>query len=189
VPEDLDYLLLHRMADGDESALAPLYDRWSRRVYTIAVWILKDPDDAEDVVEETFWQAWRTAGQFDRARASVATWLTMIARSRALDRLRGQRRRIERTAEAVNRLMEDREGASGAPPAGATLESSPRLAEALNALPAEQREALQLAFFSGLSHSEIAAHTAQPLGTVKTRIRTAIEKLRQALGQQGNREE
>jgi RNA polymerase sigma-70 factor (ECF subfamily) len=85
--------------------------------------------------------------------------------------------------------MEDREGASGAAPAGATPESSPRLAEALNALPAEQREALQLAFFSGLSHSEIAAHTAQPLGTVKTRIRTAIEKLRQALGQQGNRQE
>jgi RNA polymerase sigma-70 factor, ECF subfamily len=186
VPDDLDYLLLHRMADGDESALAPLYDRWSRRVYTIAVWILKDPDDAEDVVEETFWQAWRTAGQFDRARASVATWLTMIARSRALDRLRGQRRRIERTAEAANRLMEDRE-ASGTALVGATPESSPRLAEALNALPPEQREALQLAFFSGLSHSEIAAHTAQPLGTVKTRIRTAIEKLRQALGQQGNR--
>jgi RNA polymerase sigma-70 factor (ECF subfamily) len=156
-------------------------------VYTIAVWILKDPDDAEDVVEETFWQAWRTAGQFDRARASVATWLTMIARSRALDRLRGRRRRIERTAQAASRFMEDLEGVSGAAPADPASDSSPRLAAALNALPAEQREALQLAFFSGLSHSEIAAQTAQPLGTIKTRIRMAMEKLRQALGQEGNR--
>src|SRR4051812_11898211 len=93
-PQDQDASLLHRMADGDESALASLYDRWSDRVHTIAFWMLQDADDAEDVVEETFWQAWRTAGQFDVRRASPMTWLTMIARSRALDRLRAQRRRI-----------------------------------------------------------------------------------------------
>src|SRR3954466_7360209 len=100
-PHDRDAALLHRMADGDESALASLYDRWSDRVHTIAFWMLKDADDAEDVVEETFWQAWRTAGHFAVRRASPATWLTMIARSRALDRLRAKRRRIERTAIAA----------------------------------------------------------------------------------------
>src|SRR5919107_445544 len=97
-PEDQDSALLHRMADGDETALAALYDRWSTRVHTIAFWMLKDADDAEDVVEETFWQAWRNAGRFDRSRASPSTWLTMIARSRALDRLRAERRRLEHTA-------------------------------------------------------------------------------------------
>ena len=174
VPDDQDCLILHRMADGDESALAALYDRWSRRVHTLAYWILKDLDDAEDVVEETFWQVWRTAGQFDRGRSSVAAWLMMIARSRALDRLRAQRRRIERTAAAASSLSDALEPEA--------VEYDPKLSEALEALPPEQREALQLAFFAGLSHSEIAARTAQPLGTIKTRIRLAMDKLRQSLG-------
>jgi RNA polymerase sigma-70 factor (ECF subfamily) len=168
------------MGGGDESALTALYDQWSRRVYTIAFWILQDPDDAEDVVEETFWQAWRSAGQFDRARASVSTWLLMIARSRALDRLRARRRRVERTAAAASSFLEDLDTAQTGFESR-VAEASPRLVQALDALPPEQREALQLAFFSGLSHSEIAAHTAEPLGTIKTRIRLAIEKLRQAL--------
>jgi RNA polymerase sigma-70 factor, ECF subfamily len=173
-PDDQACLLLHRMADGDESALAQLYDQWSRRVHTLAFWILKDSDDAEDVVEETFWQLWRTAGQFDRARASAGAWLMLIARSRAVDRLRAQRRRVERTAAAVSDLPDSLEP----DPA----ECDPKLAEALGALPPEQREALQLAFFAGLSHSEIAERTAQPLGTIKTRIRLAMDKLRQSLG-------
>jgi RNA polymerase sigma-70 factor, ECF subfamily len=182
--EDQDSALLHRMADGDESALAALYHRLSDRVHTIAFWILKDADDAEDVVEETFWQAWRTAGRFDPGRASGSTWLLMLARSRALDRLRARRRRVERTAEAVATTWLDELEGSRSPAA-----FQPELAEpdrgvavALAALPPEQREALQLAFFGGLSHAEIAAHTAQPLGTIKTRIRLAMEKVRQKLG-------
>src|SRR4051812_21116770 len=167
-------LLLHRMADGDESALAALYDQWSGKVHTLAFWILQDSDDAEDVVEETFWQVWRTAGQFDPGRASAAGWLMMIARTRALDRLRAQRRRVVRTVASASDFSE----ALQPDP----IECEPKLAEALGALPTEQREALQLAFFGGLSHSEIAARTAEPLGTVKTRIRLAVEKLRQSLG-------
>ncbi len=143
-------------------------------MHTIAYWILKDSDDAEDVVEETFWQVWRTAGQFDRGRASAAAWLSMIARSRALDRLRAQRRQLERTAEGSRGLTDAVEPEP--------VETTSRLAQALDALPPEQREALQLAFFAGLSHAEIAARTAQPLGTIKTRIRLAMEKLRLSLG-------
>lgn len=173
-PDDHACMLLHRMADGDESALAALYDQWSRRVHTLAFWILKDSDDAEDVVEETFWQAWRTAGQFDRARASAGSWLMMIARSRAVDRLRAHRRRVERTAAAASSFLD--------PIQPEPIGCDPKLAEALAALPPEQQEALQLAFFGGLSHSEIAARTAQPLGTIKTRIRLAMDKLRQSLG-------
>src|SRR5918994_1337205 len=93
VATDRDAELLRRMADGDEAALAALYDRWVDRVHTIAFWILKDADEAEDVVEETFWQAWRSAARYDMHRSAGTTWLMMIARSRAIDRLRHRRRR------------------------------------------------------------------------------------------------
>jgi RNA polymerase sigma-70 factor (ECF subfamily) len=182
-PEDPDAALLHRIGDGDESALAALYDRWFHRVHAIAFWILGDDDDAEDVVEETFWQAWRTAGRFDSRRASAPTWLTMIARSRALDRLRAQRRRIERTAAGASTLLEEFE--QGGAPATLQPESSEagrHIAEALGSIPVEQRQVLELAFFQGLSHAEIAAHMGQPLGTIKTRIRLAMDKLRGKLG-------
>jgi RNA polymerase sigma-70 factor (ECF subfamily) len=173
------------MADGDESGLAALYDRWVDRVHTVAYWILKDADEAEDVVEETFWQAWRTAARYDGTRSAGSTWLVMIARSRALDRLRAQRRRADwtgapSTAGALLDEAMDRE--SGTTPSPERGERSAALVEAIGALPSEQRQALELAFFGGLSHSEIAAQTAQPLGTVKTRIRLAMEKLRQRLG-------
>jgi RNA polymerase sigma-70 factor (ECF subfamily) len=178
---DADAALLHRMADGDESALAALYDRWVERVHTVAFWILKDPDDAEDVVEETFWQAWRTAARYDRTRSAGSTWLIMIARSRALDRLRSQRRRDRWTGKADGLMRgagDETEVSTGEPRAEEHYAS---LAQALGALPLEQRQVLELAFFRGLSHSEIAAETAQPLGTVKTRIRLAMDKLRQRL--------
>ena len=181
-PDDQDCLLIGRMADGDESALAALYDLWSERVHTVAFWILKDSDDAEDVVEETFWQAWRSAGRFDRQRASASTWLLMIARSRSLDRLRALRRRAERTTAAASALIDEmNEGAAPVALQAEVPESGAQLAGALEALPAEQREALELAYFRGLSHAEIAQHTAQPLGTIKTRIRLAMQKLRQQL--------
>jgi RNA polymerase sigma-70 factor, ECF subfamily len=173
------------MADGDESALAALYDRWVDRVHTVAFWILKDSDEAEDVVEETFWQAWRNAARYDRTRSAASTWLVMIARSRALDRLRAERRRADWTASpaAMGVLLdeaEEREPDTVTRPGRS--EHSAALSEAIGALPLEQRQALELAFFGGLSHSEIADRTAQPLGTVKTRIRLAMEKLRQRLG-------
>jgi RNA polymerase sigma-70 factor, ECF subfamily len=182
---DPDAGLLLRMADGDETAFSALYDRWADRVHTVAIWILKDPDEAEDVVEETFWQVWRTAARYDVTRSACATWIMLIARSRALDRLRAQRRRAEwtsapSTAGALLELSTSAE--TDATSHGESVEQATLLAAAIGALPPEQQEALKLAYFTGLSHSEIATQTAQPLGTVKTRIRLAMNKLRQHLG-------
>lgn len=172
------------MANGDEAALAALYDQWGERVHAFAYWILRDADEAEDVVEETFWQAWRTATGFDGQRAAGSTWLMMIARSRALDRLRAQRRKAGLTAalstpHAV--LDETQSRGSVASEAAGERQHRALLSSALSALPPEQRETIELAFFGGLSHAEIAAKTSQPLGTVKTRIRLAMQKLRQSL--------
>jgi RNA polymerase sigma-70 factor (ECF subfamily) len=173
------------MAGGEEAALAALYDRWSERVHTLAFWILKDADDAEDVVEETFWQIWRTADKYHGGRSAGSTWIMMIARSRALDRLRARKRRADWTAApgTVNALQGQVGHAPSEPP-GSQVEMADqqaRLVSALADLPAEQRNALELAYFEGLSHAEIAERTAQPLGTVKTRIRLAMQKLRQGL--------
>jgi RNA polymerase sigma-70 factor (ECF subfamily) len=182
---DHDHAVLRRVADGDETALATLYDKWGQRVHTVAYWILRDADEAEDIVEETFWQVWRTASQYNWRRAAASTWLVMIARSRALDRLRARRRKASRAdaLEASQSTLDGR-GAAGWEQPGSQQERTElhaALSAALGELPLEQREALELAFFGGLSHAEIAGRTAQPLGTVKTRIRLAMRKLRQRL--------
>jgi RNA polymerase sigma-70 factor (ECF subfamily) len=173
------------MARGDEAALGALYDLWSERVHTLALWILKDADEAEDVVEETFWQAWRTADRYQGGRSAGSTWIMMIARSRALDRLRTRKRRADWTAApSTVSALQDQLGNAPPEQPGGRLESADRQAQlvsALAALPLEQRTALELAYFEGLSHGEIAERTAQPLGTVKTRIRLAMQKLRQGL--------
>ena len=183
--QDPDRILLRRMADGDEAALAVLYDGWAERVHTLAFWILKDADEAEDVVEETFWQAWRTASRYDGLRAAASTWIMMIARSRALDRLRARRRLEDWTTEPRTRgeLLERSVPApvEGADARSERTELQAALASALGTLPPEQQEVVELAFFGGLSHSEIADRMAQPLGTIKTRIRLAMDKLRQRL--------
>ena len=185
VPVDGDRALLRRMAGGDEAALGALYDLWSGRVHTLAFWILKDADDAEDVVEETFWQIWRTADRYQGGRSAGSTWIMMIARSRALDRLRARKRRDDwSSSPATVSRLQDGMGNAPADQPGSRLErgdQQAQLVSALHALPPEQRTALELAYFEGLSHGEIAERTAQPLGTVKTRIRLAMQKLRQAL--------
>lgn len=188
-----DAALLRRVASGDEHALGVLYDRWSPLVFSLCVHILADDDEAEEAVEETFWQAWRQAARYDTARGAVSTWLTTIARSRALDRLRTSRRRQE---EAMSDLSETKRAAVDAtahrgddPPRGAEIaERRGLVRQALLALPAEQREVLELAYFRGLSQSEIAERTGQPLGTIKTRVRLAMEKLRDRLGSLRERE-
>jgi RNA polymerase sigma-70 factor (ECF subfamily) len=174
-----DASLLQRMAAGDELALGTLYDRWHQLVHAVVARIVRGRGEIDDVVEEAFWQAWRQASRFDQGRGSVRTWLLTIARSRALDRVR-----------AVKRLHEEPlDGEHAEVAAQATAESDPgRDAEAterrvvvlaaLAELPPEQREALELGYFGGLSQSEIAERTGQPLGTIKTRIRLAMQKLR-----------
>lgn len=187
----VDAELVRRMQAGDERALSAFYDRWFPVVNCLVTRIVKSPDDGEDVVEETFWQAWRQSSRFDPERGSVQTWLLTIARSRALDRLRALKRVREESSDAL--ALEDAAASSAsADEPFVPSPSDPSLAvehqerkavvlAALAELPREQREALELGYFRGLSQSEIAERTGQPLGTVKTRMRLAMHKLRDRL--------
>ena len=180
-PSDADRELVRRMAAGDESALGTLYDRYSPLLHSVARRIVGDPDDAEEVLEETFWQAWRQAGRYEETRGGLSTWLVMIARSRAVDRVRARRRvREERWDELPEPPAEGGDAVS--PLDSAQMDEVRRMVgRAVATLPPEQRQTVELAYFRGLSQSEIAEATGQPLGTVKTRARLALQKLREAL--------
>ena len=175
-----DQAALVRLARGDQSALAELYDRHARPIYSLALRILREQADAEDIVQEVFAQAWNQAARFNSSRGAVAAWLLMMARSRAIDRLRARRSRPETAsdAETVERMPD------AAVRQDLQLLSSEQvemLKTALNGLPAPQREALELAYYEGLTHTEIADRLSEPLGTVKTRIRQAVIRLRESL--------
>jgi RNA polymerase sigma-70 factor, ECF subfamily len=184
---ELDLALVRRMHGGDERALGEFYDRWYPIVSALVTRMLKSADDVEDVVEECFWQAWRQAGRFVEDRGTVQTWLLTIARSRSLDRLRAAKRRHEESIEDVNagpRGIAADAFVSTANDPSYDVEHNERrtlILQALAELPAEQRQALELGYFGGLSQSEIAERTGQPLGTVKTRMRLAMLKLRDRL--------
>jgi RNA polymerase sigma-70 factor, ECF subfamily len=173
--------LIRQIATGDQGALAELYDAMSRQVYGLALRILKDTGTAEEVTLEVFTQVWRQATLYDLSRGTPSAWLCTLARSRAIDRLRSgaqERRRaepIENVAATAPADVVDPEMSAF------DAERRTRVRAALDQLPAEQREAIELAYFSGLSHSEIATQLGQPLGTVKTRIRLAMVRLREAL--------
>jgi len=184
--DPVDLALLDRMRSGDEGALATFYDRWCDRVHSLALHLLRDARDAEDIVEETFWQAWRGASQFDAGRGSAGTWLLTICRSRALDRIRARRRRPEQTSlDDVPEMPAPGDDAADAVVAG---ETGRMVRAAMAELPAEQRQVVDLAYFGGLSQSEIAEKTGQPLGTIKTRVRLAMNKLRERLAPLKERE-
>ena len=177
-----DVALIRRMCDADETALGALYDRWMRSLYSLVFHLLKDADEAEDVVEETFWQAWRKASSYEPSRGAVSTWLLTIGRRRALDRLRAKGRRHEEPLTGEGGALADI--AAPGPDPSAAVEASERrthILAALRELPEEQREVLDLGYFQGLSQTEIADATGQPLGTVKTRMRLAMQKLREPL--------
>lgn len=182
----VDAELVRRMRSKDERALGTFYDRWFPVVHGVVSRMLESPDDVEDVVEEAFWQAWRQAERFEVERGSVQTWLLTIARSRALDRLRSRRRLREDPLADATASEADTSAPTPAAPSDplADAEHAERsriVRAALADLPAEQREALELGYFGGLSQSEIAEQTGQPLGTVKTRMRLALQKLRERL--------
>ena len=175
--------LLVRMAEGDEAALGALYDRWSPVLYPLILHVVRDAADAEEVLEETFWQAWRQAGRYEGARGGVGPWLAMMARSRALDHVRRRNRVREESWDGATPLPGGAGEAAGPDPLRQAEAAEERgvVRRALDALPAEQREALELAYFRGFSQTEIAAHTGQPLGTVKTRVRLGMQKLKEGL--------
>ena len=171
-PED-DAFLLTRVHAGEESAMALLYDRYSRLVYSVALRVLRDVPSAEDVMQEVLMQVWRTPSSFASARGSLGGWLAVVARNRSIDLLRRRR-----PTDSVDDVV---------------LASSFNLADeaersvmmkrargAMQQLPREQQKTLEMAFFDGLTHSEIAEMTGDPLGTVKTRIRSALLSLRKA---------
>jgi len=183
-----DLALVRRMTAGDQRALSELYERWFPVVNGVVTHIVKSAADVEDVVEETFWQAWRQANRFTETRGSVQTWLLTIARSRSLDRLRSLKRLREESIDDVPGEGESAtrdsalENPADDPSRAAELQERRTLVlAALAELPAEQREALELGYFGGLSQSEIAERTGLPLGTVKTRMRLALLKLRERL--------
>ncbi|HZJ01431.1 MAG TPA: sigma-70 family RNA polymerase sigma factor [Gemmatimonadaceae bacterium] len=176
-----DVALMRRIVEADETALGALYDRWVRSLYSLVLHLLKDPDEAEDVVEETFWQAWKKADSYEPSKGAVSTWLLTIGRRKALDRLRAKKRS---GADTVPGDFDFADLPSTAPDPSAEVEGAElreQVRAALNELPNEQREVLELGYFSGLSQSEIAEATGQPLGTVKTRMRLAMQKLREPL--------
>jgi RNA polymerase sigma-70 factor (ECF subfamily) len=180
-----DRELVARAASGDERAMSDLYDRYGTVLYTVAYRVVGERADAEEVVVEAFAQAWRDASRFEAGRGSVAAWLTMIARSRALDLVRARGRRDKLAASAAV-------GGPDAAPAASTARESPAdraeeeerrrvVRQAIESLSPPQRQAIELAFFEGLSQSEIAARLNEPLGTVKTRVRLGMQKLRESL--------
>jgi RNA polymerase sigma-70 factor (ECF subfamily) len=185
MPED--QALLARVAAGDSRALDTLYNRYARVVYSAALRILGSAELAEEVVQETFWRVWRRSGTFQSERGQVSSWILGIAHNLAIDELRRQRARpspvYDQEDRPVLRDMED----SRVDVAGAALDQEQRqlISAALSQIPSEQREAIELAYFSGLSQSEIAAQLQNPLGTVKTRIRLGLQKLRDILSAQG----
>jgi RNA polymerase sigma-70 factor (ECF subfamily) len=162
--------LLRRMAAGDAAALGEAYDRFSGLVYGVALRILREKQDAEDVVQEVFLQAWRQAGRYERGRGTPEAWLCIMARTRALDRIRRRQSRREEPAEAAP-------GVVGAP----RPEEDLAVRKALGGLPKDQRAALELAYYEGLTQVEIAERLGEPLGTIKTRIRSGLLRLRESL--------
>jgi len=177
--EDVD--LLKAIARQDETALAELYDRYRLILFGLLVRILNSREEAEDVLQEVFLQVWRRAADFDETRGRPFTWLVTLARSRGIDRLRNLAAR-ERVALAGAR--EASEEVSDAMADAFRSEQRGLVTSALDQLPDEQRRPLMLAYFEGLTQSEIASKLNAPLGTVKTRMRTGLSKLRELLGNQ-----
>lgn len=176
--EDSD--LLAQIAAGDTRALEQLFDRYSGLLTALARRVLHDPSDAEEIVQEVFLQVWNQAGRYDRSRSSVSTWLVLITRSRAIDRLRSRQVK-DRTLSA---LKQEKPSLHTSPEGGRNVlldQRRSRLQSELAELPNEQREVLELAFFKGMTQSEISGSTGIPLGTVKTRTLLAMKKLRKAL--------
>ncbi|NJL23218.1 MAG: sigma-70 family RNA polymerase sigma factor [Leptolyngbyaceae cyanobacterium SM1_3_5] len=180
-PPTDDRSLLARIAQQDQAALAQLYNRYARLVFAIAFKSFGSVEESEEAVLDVFSQVWRTATRYDPAKGRVDTWLLIMARSRILDRLRKQQR-IAKGQTAVETEIQFAKS-SGDPIEDAQIVERRAIVQAaIKQLSDPQRQVIELAFYQGLSHSEIAAQTGLSLGTVKTRIRLGLGKLRIALG-------
>ena len=180
--EQEDHDLMRRMAARDVNALDAFYDKYRGLAFSLVLRIVGNRADAEDVTMDVFWQVWQDAPRYDPQRGTARAWLMMRAKTRAIDRLRSIRRREKTFVMPVD---EGRTGAEGASPESPAIAAEGRgvVEGALARLPEAQRRVIQLAFFEGLTQSEIAARLGEPLGTVKTRARLGLERLRGALGE------
>jgi RNA polymerase sigma-70 factor, ECF subfamily len=171
-----DAALIERIVAKDEAALAALYDRYGGMLWAVLCRILRDKQAAEEILQDIFYQLWNTAAQFDRSRGSVPGWLVVIGRNRAISLLRrhipSQGEELQENTVVLPFNLES---------AVAQEQLLGRVEGALEGLPKEQRAAVELAYFEGMTHSEIARRTGDPLGTVKTRLRSAIETLKRNL--------
>jgi RNA polymerase sigma-70 factor (ECF subfamily) len=170
---DDDALLLTQVQRGDEAAMAALYDRYSKIVYSVSLRVLRDAAAAEDVLQEIFMQVWRNPNSFIATRGSLGGWLAVVARNRSIDTLR----RKKPTEQVEEVYLPSSTNLADESERNLMME---RAKAVIVTLPAEQRKTLEMAFFDGLTHSEIAEMTGDPLGTVKTRIRSALTVLRKA---------
>ncbi|AEU36809.1 RNA polymerase, sigma-24 subunit, ECF subfamily [Granulicella mallensis MP5ACTX8] len=169
-----DEFLLERVRANDQKAMADIFDRYGSLVYSVSLRVLKDPGQAEDVMQEIFFQLWKNPNTFVQGRGSLGAWLAVVARNRAIDVLR--RRKPTDSVDEV--VLVSKTNISSEIERNIMVE---KIRELMKSLPSEQQKSVELAFFEGLSHAEVAAKTGDPLGTVKTRIRLALISLRKAI--------
>jgi RNA polymerase sigma-70 factor, ECF subfamily len=169
-----DEASLNRVKGNDQQAMTDLFDRYGRMVYSVALRVLKDRGQAEDVMQDIFFQVWRTPGSFAEGRGSLGAWLAVMARNRAIDALR-RRKPCDSVDDVV---LASRTDIASEIERNSLME---KVRTIMKDLPSEQQKSVELAFFEGLSHTEIAAQTGDPLGTVKTRIRSALVRIRKAI--------
>ncbi len=181
--QEEDARLVRRMAQGDKSAFAAIYDRYSRPLYSTAIRVVNDAAEAQDVVHDVFITLWEKASTFEVTRGSAFAWAVTLVRNRAIDRVRMRRRRADLLAESAPADLGyiESDGMSGADETASLGDEAKVIRSAVAALPAEQKRAVEMAFFAGLTQQQIADRLREPLGTVKARIRRGLLKLREAL--------
>ncbi len=180
--KETDESILQRVAAGDDSAFAALYDRFSGRLYALALRILEDEQDARDALQEGFLYLWEKASSYDQSKSKAYTWSVMIFRHKAIDRLRSRRRRLKLSDDAAHDLVElNHVTHEQADEAAARTDDAEAVRRAMKSLPDEQRKSIEWAFFRGLTHHQLAEFLGLPLGTVKTNIRRGLLRLRDAL--------
>ena len=186
VQQEADYALVRRIAGSEQGAFAELYDRLSGPLYSLALKMTGDVFEAQEALQDVFVQIWRRAATYDPAQSSVFSWAVLQTRSRVIDRLRARGRR----ARVITLFTDEKTAAtnvahaSAEPNAADTLaldEEAARIRAMFDDLPAEQREAIELAFFSDMTHQQIAERLQEPLGTIKARIRRGLLKLREQM--------
>ncbi|MGB8700284.1 MAG: sigma-70 family RNA polymerase sigma factor [Thermosynechococcaceae cyanobacterium] len=183
-----DISLVQSIAEHSQSALSELYDRYARVLYAVAFKMLSSAEEAEEIVLDVFGQVWHTAASYNTNRGRVDSWLFMMTRSRALDRLRSKQRQAKVVSAATDAVQVQPTVGPNEPEEHLMIqERRDRVLAALAKIPVEQRQIIELAYYSGLSQSEIATQTGLSLGTVKTRIRLGLSKLRGILDEVDNK--